>query len=114
MPPTVEDRLRDILEASTEIEDMLAGSSLDLLTADKMRRMATERYLEVVCEAARRLTDEVKRDAPNIEWQKMIDFGNRLRHTYHATDTDIVWNIVQNDLPPLKSFVERRIRASNQ
>jgi uncharacterized protein with HEPN domain len=43
MPPTVEDRLRDILEAIAEIEDMLAGSSLDLFTADKMRRMATER-----------------------------------------------------------------------
>jgi uncharacterized protein with HEPN domain len=64
MPPTAEDRLRDILEAITEIEGMLAGSSLDLFTADKMRRMATERYLEVVCEATRRLTDEVKRDAP--------------------------------------------------
>jgi uncharacterized protein with HEPN domain len=63
MPPTVEDRLRDILEAIAEIEGMLAGSSLKLFTADKMRRMATERYLEVVCEATRRLTDDVKREA---------------------------------------------------
>ena len=47
MPPTVEDRLRDILEAIAEIEDMLAGSRLELFAADKMRRMATERYLEV-------------------------------------------------------------------
>ena len=109
MPPTVEDRLRDILEAITEIEQMLAGSSLDLFTADKMRRMATERYLEVVCEAARRLTDEVKEDAPNIEWQKMIDFGNVLRHAYHATKVDTVWDIVQNDLPPFKAFVNRKI-----
>lgn len=114
MPPTVEDRLRDILEAITEIEDMLAGSSLDLFTADKMRRMAAKRYLEVVCEATRKLTDEVKRDAPNIEWQKMIDFGNRLRHACHATDVNIVWDIDQNHLPPLKSFVERRIRASSR
>ncbi|SHJ65340.1 Uncharacterized conserved protein, contains HEPN domain [Bradyrhizobium lablabi] len=104
MPPTVEDRLRDILEAIAEIEDMLAGCSLDLFSADKMRRMATERYLEVVCEAARRLTDEVKRDAPDIEWQKMVDFGNRLRHAYHATDVDIVWNIIQDHLPPFEIF----------
>jgi uncharacterized protein with HEPN domain len=114
MPPTVEDRLRDILEAITEIEDMLAGSNVDLFSADKMRRMATERYLEVVCEATRKLTDEVKRDAPEIEWQKMIDFGNRLRHAYHATDVKIIWDIIQNDLPALKSFVERRIRASGR
>jgi uncharacterized protein with HEPN domain len=113
MPPTVEDRLRDILEAIAEIEDMLAGSRLELFAADKMRRMATERYLEVICEAARRLTEDVKRDAPDIEWQKMVDFGNRLRHAYHATDVNIVWDIVQNHLPPSKSFVERRILGAS-
>jgi uncharacterized protein with HEPN domain len=75
MPPTVEDRLRDILEAISEIEEMLVGSSLDAFTTDKMRRMATERYLEVICEAARRLTDDVKREAPNIDWRKMIDLA---------------------------------------
>jgi uncharacterized protein with HEPN domain len=113
MPPTVEDRLRDILEAIAEIEEMLAGADLDQFAADKIRRMATERYLEVVCEAARNLTDEVKQAAPDIDWQRMVDFGNRLRHAYHATDVNIVWNIIQNHLPPLKSFVERRIRASS-
>jgi uncharacterized protein with HEPN domain len=114
MPPTVEDRLRDILEAIVEIEGMVAGSSLELFTADKMRRMATERYLEVVCEATRRLTDDVKREAPDIAWQKIIDFGNLLRHAYHATDVDTVWDIIQHHLPTLKSFVERRIRASSR
>jgi uncharacterized protein with HEPN domain len=113
MPPTAEDRLRDIMEAITEIEEMLAGVSLDQFGADKMRRMATERYLEVVCVGARNPTDEVKHDAPDIERQRMVDFGNRLRHAYHATDVNIVWNIIQNHLPPLKSFVERRIRASS-
>jgi uncharacterized protein with HEPN domain len=114
MPPTVEDRLRDILEAIAEIEGMLADSSLELLTADKMRRMATERCLEVVCEATRRLTDDVKSEAPDIAWQKIIDFGDLLRHAYHATDVNMVWYINQSHLPPLKSFVERRIRASSR
>jgi uncharacterized protein with HEPN domain len=90
---------------------MLSGSNLDLFTADKMRRMATERYLEAICEAARRLTDDVKRDAPNIDWRKMTDFGNVLRHAYHATRVDIIWDIVQNDLPTLKSFVNRKIET---
>jgi uncharacterized protein with HEPN domain len=110
MPPTVEDRLRDILEAITEIEEMLAGSSLDMFTADKMRRMATERYLEVICEATRRLTDDVKRDGPNIAWQKMIDFGNVLRHAYHATRVDIIWDIIRNDLPTFEGVRESQDR----
>jgi uncharacterized protein with HEPN domain len=112
MPPTVEDRLRDILEAIAEIEEMLAGYDVGAFSADKTRRMATERYLEVICEATQHLTDEIKRDASGIDWRGMVDFGNRLRHAYHATDVNIVWNIVQNHLPPLKSFVERRIGTS--
>jgi uncharacterized protein with HEPN domain len=114
MPPTAEDRLRDILEAIIEIERMLAGESFDSFTADKMRRMATERYLEVICEASRRLTDETKKDAPHIEWHKMVDLGNRLRQACHATEVDRLWDIIQNHLPPLKSFVERRIAASKR
>lgn len=55
MPPSVEDRLRDILEAIVEIDTMLAGMSLEQFSADNMRRMATERYLEIVCDAARNL-----------------------------------------------------------
>jgi uncharacterized protein with HEPN domain len=68
MPPSTEDRLRDILEAIQAIEHMLGGADLEQFTSDTMRRMAIERYLEIVCEAAHRLTDEVKREAPQIDW----------------------------------------------
>jgi uncharacterized protein with HEPN domain len=111
MPPTAEDRLRDILEAIAEIDMMLAGFTLEQFAADKIRRMATERYLEVVCEAARKLPDNIKQAERDIDWRKMNDFGNRLRHAYHETDVDIVWDIVQNHLPRLNSFVKRRIQA---
>jgi uncharacterized protein with HEPN domain len=42
----------------------------------------------------------------------MIDFGNVLRHAYHAIRVDIVWGIVQKDLPALKSFAARNIGRS--
>ena len=111
MPPTSEDRLLDILEAIAEIDKMLAGFHLEQFTADKMRRMATERYLEVVCEAARKLPDNIKQAERDIDWRKMNDFGNRLRHAYHETDVAIVWDIIQNHLPRLDSFVRRHIQA---
>jgi uncharacterized protein with HEPN domain len=44
----------------------------------------------------------------------MNDFANLLRHAYHSTKADAVWNIIQNHLPPLKSFVERRIQAAGK
>ena len=53
MPPTVEDRLRDILEAITEIEDVMQGASFNQFTSDCRARLLTERLLEIVCEASR-------------------------------------------------------------
>jgi uncharacterized protein with HEPN domain len=114
MPPTAEDRLRDILEAIAEIDKMLKGCGLEQFSADKMRRMATERYLEVVCEAARKLPDKIKQDERDIDWRKMNDFGNRLRHAYHETDVVIVWDIIENHLPRLNSFVKRHIQAAGK
>jgi uncharacterized protein with HEPN domain len=114
MPPTAEDRLLDILEAIAEIDKMLTGYRLEQFTADKMRRMATERYLEVVCEAARRLPDDIKQNERDIDLRKMNDFGNRLRHAYHETDAAIVWDVIQNHLPRLNLFVKRRIQAAGK
>jgi uncharacterized protein with HEPN domain len=114
MPPTVEDRLRDFLEAIAEIEDVMRGANLLQFASDRRSRLLVERLLEIVCEASRTIPDEVKQDEPSIDWRAMIDLGNLLRHAYHTTRAEVTWDIVQNHLPPLKSFVERRIAASDR
>jgi uncharacterized protein with HEPN domain len=114
MPPTVEDRLRDILEAIDEIQGLMQGVGLDQFTSNRHKRLLIERLLEIVCEASRTIPDNVKQEERGIDWRKMIDFGNVLRHAYHTTKIDLVWDIVQNRLPPLKSFAERRIHASDK
>jgi uncharacterized protein with HEPN domain len=113
MPPTVEDRLRDILEAMAEIDKMLAGCRLEQFTADKILRLATERCLEIVCEAARKLPDAIKQDDRDIDWRKMNDFGNRLRHAYHETDVAIVWDIISKPLAAAK-FVRQTSHSSDR
>lgn len=110
MPPTVEDRLLDIKEAILEIEDIPKEVSFDQFNSQRRTRRLVERYLEIACEAALKLPDHVKEQAPSIDWRQMTDFGNVLRHAYHSTRVDLVWDIIQNHLPPLKSFVEQRIR----
>jgi uncharacterized protein with HEPN domain len=114
MPPTVEDRLRDIFEAIAEIEDVMRGANFLQFASDRRSRLLIERLLDIVCEATRTIPDEVKQDEPGIDWRAMIDFGNLLRHAYHTTKAEVTWDIVQNRLPPLKAFVERRIRASDR
>jgi uncharacterized protein with HEPN domain len=72
--------------------------------------MAAERYLEIICEVARRLPENVKQEEASIDWRAMVDFGNRLRHAYHATDVAVIWDIIETHLPLLKQCVERRLR----
>ena len=67
-----------------------------------------------MCEASRSLPTEVKQAEPTIDWRKMMDSGNLLRHAYHTTNTEIVWDISQTHLPPLKSRVEDLIRMSGR
>jgi uncharacterized protein with HEPN domain len=110
MPPSADDRLRDILTAIEKIERATRGMNVTEFTDDEIVRAATERFLGVVCEASLRLPDSIKQQAPGINWRNMNDFANLLRHAYHSTEVDVVWKIVQNDLPPLKAFVERNIR----
>ena len=114
MPPTVEDRLQDILEAIADIESVVKDFSFDQFVAEKTARLAIERLPEIICEASRFIPDEIKRSEPAIDWRKMIDFGNLLRHAYHETKAEIVWDIVQAHLPPLKSCAERHIRTSGR
>ena len=113
MPPTLADRLAHILAAIDTIQAALAGKTPDDVAQNLMLRLAIERSFEIICEASRRVPEAVKAQHPDIDWQGMVDFGNRLRHAYHHIDPDILWQIAERDLPPLKAFAERIMRESN-
>lgn len=114
MPPTAEDRLVDILGAIERIERATSGMDIEQFIDNELVRGAIERFLTVACEAALKLPDTVKQLAPHINWREMNNFANLLRHAYHSTDADEVWKIVQNDLPPLKSFVQQQMRKGGK
>jgi uncharacterized protein with HEPN domain len=114
VPPTLADRVSHILETIEEIGRAPAGKTFEDFKANRLLRAAIERLLEIVCEASRRLPDDAKKGEPALPWQRMIDFGNRLRHTYHQVDAEIVWGVVNHDLAPLKAFAERIVRDSNK
>jgi len=74
--------------------------------------LAVERSFEIICEASRRIPDDVKSQQVEINWRRMADFGNQLRHAYHRVEPQILWETAQRDLPPLRKFVEGVIRDS--
>ncbi len=114
MPPTLADRLVHIIAAIATIQSALANKQPDDITGDLMLRLAVERSFKIICEASRRIPDNVKMQHPEIDWRGMSDFGNELRHAYHRVEPSILREIAHRDLPPLKTFVERVIRESER
>jgi uncharacterized protein with HEPN domain len=112
MPPTLADRLVHILAAVDTIQTALANKAVDEFTKDILLRLAVERSFEIISEASRRIPDSVKAQQPAIDWLRMADLGNRLRDAYHRVDPNLLWQIAERDLAPLRAFVERVVRES--
>ena len=68
--------------------------------------MAILKSVEIIGEAASRISEETKAGHPDIPWAEIIGLRNRLVHAYFAIQIDIVWQTVQEDLPPLIAQLE--------
>ena len=99
----IADCLDDIIDNIARIELYVAGLGEDGLGADRLRYGVVERYLERICEAAFRLHDQAAILMPDQPWQGIRGLGNRLRHAYDHIDLDIVWRVVTERLPDLKT-----------
>ena len=73
-------RLTDIIEAVEPIRSEIAGLTLQNLESDKRKHWLIERGIEIISEASRHLSDELKAGRPEIPWSKVAGIGNVLRH----------------------------------
>lgn len=64
------------------------------------------RQLEVMGEAARNLTEDLRNEYPNIPWRQMIGLRNRMIHAYFNVNLQIIWEIIQGDIPNLKKDIK--------
>jgi uncharacterized protein with HEPN domain len=71
-----------------------------------MLNLALVRLMEVVGEAATQIPEEFRARYPEVPWRDVADLRNRLIHGYDAVDFDILWAIIQRDLPPLLGHLE--------
>jgi len=73
-------RLRDIIEAIENIRTVTADIALDQFESDWQKRRLVERGVEIISEASRHLSTELKARHPGIPWPKVAGIGNILRH----------------------------------
>jgi uncharacterized protein with HEPN domain len=82
-------RLKDVVEAIDQIENLLRGKSHEALAEDRVTKAAFERFLEILSEASRHIPDDMKSLRPDIPWRRISDIGNHLRHAYDRVDSAI-------------------------
>ena len=103
--PELADRLGHMLEAIEQIEVHVAGLDAAAFASDRFRQYGIERCLEIISEASRHLPEDAKAQHPKIPWRRIADIGNRIRHSYHAIDNGIIWDIATGELAALKAAV---------
>ncbi len=95
-----------MLDALEQIDDLVARHiNPDALMTDRIALRALERLIEILSEASRHLPQDLKDRHPSIEWRRVADIGNWLRHAYQSVDPRLLINIVAHHLPHLRSIL---------
>ncbi len=103
--------LLDILEASKLAIQYVQGKSLEDFLSDIQCQDAVIRRLEIIGEAARRVSDETREAHPELPWHKMVGIRNVMIHEYNDVDPHLVWDTAYNRLPSLVHSLEEILSA---
>ncbi len=88
-------------ETRTVKQFMVGHTKSDLLT-NTMLAYAVVRAIEVIGEAAARVTEETREAHPQIMWKNIIGMRNRIVHNYNNVNLEIVWQVASQNLPELE------------
>jgi len=102
-----------MLEAARQAVQFSSGKSRQSLDTDAMFRRAVINCVQEIGEAAVRMSDATRSQIPTIPWQQIIGMRNRLVHVYFHIDADIVWGVLQTDLPSLVALLEPIIQSAD-
>ncbi|MEO0071179.1 MAG: DUF86 domain-containing protein [candidate division WOR-3 bacterium] len=111
MPRDYKAFLEDIVEAATVARQFVAGMTKEQFAQDRKTRDAVVRNLEVIGEAVKKVSDEIKDKYPEVEWKKIAGLRDILIHDYFGIDTDIIWDVIQNKLPTLIKQLQQILAA---
>ncbi len=105
-------RVAHMVDAAKSIAQFIAGRQRSDLDEDQMLLFAVVRAIEVLGEAASRMSEEARSQSPHIRWRSIISMRNRLVHEYFDIDPEIVWKTATAEipllLPSLQALAEER------
>lgn len=98
--------LVDRLVHAEEAVEILGEQSLKVLVQDRVMQLALQRLVEIVGEAARRVSEETQEQHREIAWREIIGMRNRLAHAYDRVSLSVLYDVIVSDLPPLVEQLE--------
>jgi uncharacterized protein with HEPN domain len=101
--------LKHILDAIIKIESYIAVGREEF-SAKSHWQDAVIRQLEIIGEAAKHLSEELRSQYPETPWRQFAGLRDVLIHNYMGVDIAAVWQITQKDLPPLKAHVQTMLQ----
>jgi len=104
--------LWDMLSAAREVVDMLKDFSGDRFQSERIVMRATERCIEIIGEAARRVSATTRQLRTEIPWSDLIGQRNILAHEYGQIDHELLYKTATEDVPELIVLLERCLQAS--
>mgnify|MGYP006287965147 CR=1 FL=1 len=101
--------IQDIVEAIEIIREYTSNMDKSAFLRDRKTQDAVIRNLEIIGEASRSLPQEIKDNAPTIEWRKITALRNILIHEYFGVSRGILWDIIENKLSELHFVCKNKL-----
>ena len=107
MRPEDATRIRHMIEAAESAQRFIAGRTRADIDTDEQLRFALVQAVQIIGEAASRVSPETRSSMPSVPWADIIFMRNRLVHAYFDIDHDIVWETATKDIPDLLPLLRR-------
>jgi len=105
--------LWDMLDAAKAINSFTDAVSYEQYLLDRKVQMAVERALEIIGEAARKVSDKTKAEQTTIPWRVIIAQRNVIAHEYGEIKQDRIWEVVKKHVPSLINSLEKMLPPTN-